>query len=190
MADMPEYMAELGMTTGRLSPEYITNAANAAGLEIFGIKDLVQSFFRPNLYLDELRIATAGLDKVSVENGLANALSELDGIAAAIPKSTLGSLHTSPMIEMARKNHNAARSGDIYVAQAPYWFLYSKGPIVATHGSPYRYDTHVPIIFAGPGIDAQTVHRLVHPVDVAPTIAALLGMTPPAAPKGRHWRKF
>jgi arylsulfatase A-like enzyme len=52
------------------------------------------------------------------------------------------------------------------------------------HGSPWRYDTHVPIIFAGPGIDEQKVHRLVHPVDVAPTIGAFMGMTPPAAAHG------
>jgi len=52
------------------------------------------------------------------------------------------------------------------------------------HGSPWRYDTHVPIIFASPTISAQTVHRLVHPVDVAPTIAAFLGMTPPGSAQG------
>jgi arylsulfatase A-like enzyme len=42
----------------------------------------------------------------------------------------------------------------------------------------------VPIIFAGPTIGAQTVHRLVQPVDVAPTIAAFLGMTPPGSAQG------
>jgi arylsulfatase A-like enzyme len=52
------------------------------------------------------------------------------------------------------------------------------------HGSPWRYDTQVPIIFMGPGIPPQTVQRQVHPVDVAPTIAALLGMTPPGAAQG------
>ena len=52
------------------------------------------------------------------------------------------------------------------------------------HGSPWRYDTHVPIIFMGPAIEAQTVHRLVHPVDVAPTIAAFLGMTAPSSAQG------
>jgi arylsulfatase A-like enzyme len=35
-----------------------------------------------------------------------------------------------------------------------------------------------------PGIAAQRIRRLVHPVDVAPTIAAFLGMTPPAAAQG------
>ena len=87
-------------------------------------------------------------------------------------------------MNQVRRNQHKIRSGDIYVIQEPYWFLFDKGPIVAMHGSPWRYDTHVPLIFTGPSIDARTVHRLVHPVDVAPTIAAFLGMTMPAAAQG------
>ena len=64
------------------------------------------------------------------------------------------------------------------------WFNFDKGPVVAMRGSPWRYDTHVPIIFAGAGVRAGTVHRLVHPVDVAPILSALLGMTAPGAEKG------
>ena len=88
------------------------------------------------------------------------------------------------MLDQVRNNQHTTRSGDIYIIQEPYWFLFDEGPIASMHGSPWRYDTHVPIIFSGPGIDAQTIHRLVHPVDVAPTIAAFLGMTPPAAANG------
>jgi arylsulfatase A-like enzyme len=76
------------------------------------------------------------------------------------------------------------RSGDIYVVQEPYWFLFDKGPVQAMHGSPWRYDTYVPIVFVGPEIPSQTIHRLVHPVDAAPTMAALLGMTPPGSAQG------
>ena len=70
------------------------------------------------------------------------------------------------------------------MVQDLYWFNFDKGPIAAMHGSPWRYDTHVPIIFAGAGISSRVVHRLVHPVDVAPTLSALLGMTAPGAAKG------
>ena len=52
------------------------------------------------------------------------------------------------------------------------------------HGSPWAYDTHVNIMFAGPGIKAAKIHRPVHPVDVAPTLSALLGLSPPAAAEG------
>ena len=63
----------------------------------------------------------------------------------------------------------------------PLWFLLEEGLIAVMHGSPWRYDTHVPIIFAVAGIELQSVNRLVHRMDVASTITALLGMTPPAS---------
>jgi arylsulfatase A-like enzyme len=52
------------------------------------------------------------------------------------------------------------------------------------HGSPWNYDTHVPVIFAGSGINAKMIYRRVQPADVAPTLSALLGMSPPASAQG------
>ena len=49
-------------------------------------------------------------------------------------------------------------------------------PLGTTHGSPFRYDRWVPLILMGPGIDAGTVDRLVHPMDLAPTLAGLAGI--------------
>ena len=62
--------------------------------------------------------------------------------------------------------------------------MFERGPIGAMHGSPWAYDTHVKIIFSGPGIKAAKINRLVHPVDVAPTLSALVGLSPPAAAQG------
>lgn len=183
MADMPEYMTELGYVAGRLVPEEIVAAANQAGQQ-FGVDEVVRFFFRPYLYLNDEKIAAAKLDQLEVEQAIANALTDFDGINLAVATSRLSEQGTDPLLDQVRNNQHTTRSGDIYIIQEPYWFLFDEGPIASMHGSPWRYDTHVPIIFAGPGVDAQTVHRLVHPVDVAPTIAALLGMTPPAAAHG------
>jgi predicted AlkP superfamily pyrophosphatase or phosphodiesterase len=183
MADMPEYMSELGFAAGRLDPDEIVAAANKVGQKL-GVNEIVRFFYRPYLYLDDEKIANAKLDTVKVEQAIADALTDFEGIALAVPTSRLSSQQTNPLLEQVRRNHHVTRSGDIYIIQEPYWFLFDKGPVRAMHGSPWRFDTHVPIIFAGPTIDAQTVHRLVHPVDVAPTIAAFLGMTPPGAAQG------
>ena len=83
-----------------------------------------------------------------------------------------------------RNNHNPQRAGDVYIFQQPYWFMFEKGPIAAMHGSPWGYDTHVPIMFVGPGIKPMHVLRRVHPIDVAPTMSALLNISPPAAAQG------
>ena len=183
MGDMPEYMTELGYVAGRLVPEEIVAAANQAGQKL-GVDEVVRFFFRPYLYLNDEKIAAAKLDYTQVEQAIANALTDFEGINLAVATSRLSEQGANPLLDQVRNNQHATRSGDIYIIQEPYWFLFDEGPIASMHGSPWRYDSHVPIIFAGPGIDAQTVHRLVHPVDVAPTIAAFLGMTPPAAASG------
>ncbi|MHC4206374.1 MAG: alkaline phosphatase family protein [Planctomycetota bacterium] len=184
MADMPEYMTELGFKAGRIYTDDVVRIANEAGKEQFGIDEITKFFFRPSLYLDHAKIKAAKLDPVKVEQAVAAALTDSEGIALAVPRSGLSSMQTTPILAQIQRNYHPSRSGDIYVVQDPYWFMYSKGPIAAMHGSPWRYDTHVPIIFAGKKIQPQTVHRLVHPVDVAPTLAALLGMTPPSCTNG------
>ncbi len=183
MADMPEYMTELGYPAGRLNPDEIVKTANKVGQQ-YGIDEIVRFFYRPYLYLDNEKISAAKLDQTFVEQAIADALTYTDGIALAVASSRLSSQQSNPLVAQVQRNTHITRSGDIYIIQEPYWFLFDKGPVKAMHGSPWRYDTHVPIIFAGPTIGAQTVHRLVHPVDVAPTIAAFLGMTPPGSAQG------
>jgi predicted AlkP superfamily pyrophosphatase or phosphodiesterase len=183
MADMPEYMTDLGFAAGRFDPDKIVETANNAGRKL-GINDLVRFFFRPYLYLNDEKIAAANLDQMLVEQAIAAALTDSKGIALAVAGSSLVTQNGGPLQKSVRHNYHASRSGNIYVIQAPYWFLFEKGPIAVMHGSPWRYDTHVPIIFAGPGIVEQKVHRLVHPVDVAPTIAVIMGMSAPAAAQG------
>jgi predicted AlkP superfamily pyrophosphatase or phosphodiesterase len=184
MAEMPEYMSELGFAAGRLYTEDIVTAANKAGQDLFGIDEVVRFFFRPYLYLDKEKIIASKKDRVMVEQAIANALTKLEGIAAAVPQNSVSPQQAGSLQEQIKRNFHPSRSGDIYVAQDPYWFLFEKGPIAAMHGSPWRYDTHVPIIFAGSGIQSQRVHRSVHPVDVAPTLASFLGMTPPSSSQG------
>ena len=184
MADMPEYMTELGYAVGRIKSEQIIKTANDAGKKQFGIDSISRFFFRPYLYLDEDKISKAKLTQAEVERAIAATLSNSEGIALAVPSSGFSSLRSGPVVEQIQRNFHPLRSGDIYIAQQPYWFMFESGPIAAMHGSPWRYDTHVPIIFAGAGIDSEVVHRLVHPVDVAPTIANILGMTAPSSAQG------
>jgi predicted AlkP superfamily pyrophosphatase or phosphodiesterase len=184
MAEMPEFMTELGLEAGRLSPDGIVETANAAAREAFGIDGVVRFFFRPDLYLDEEKIVAAGRDRAEVEQAVARALVASDGVALAVPRSGLEPLEDTPALARVRNNFHPIRSGDIYVAQEPYWFLFDKGPVAVMHGSPWRYDTHVPVVFAGPGILAQRVPRHVSTVDLAPTLAVLLGMSPPSSAAG------
>ena len=184
MVEAPEFMASKGMAVGRIHTEDIIEAANDAGFAKFAIKGVAKRFFRPYLYLDEEVIKAANLDHSVVEQAVADALTRKDGIAVAVASSALRNMQDTPLLRRIRNNFHSERSGDIYLVQEPYWFLYDKGPVAVMHGSPWRYDTYVPIIFSGPGIAANTIHRTVHPADVAPTLSAYFGVKPPSSSVG------
>ena len=107
------------------------------------------------------------------------------GIYAAVTKAGFHKIANDEVARRVRNNYHPERAGDIYIVQDdPYWFNFDPGPVAVMHGSPWRYDTHVPVIFAGPGVPASAVHRQIQPADVAPTLAALLGMSPPGSAQG------
>jgi predicted AlkP superfamily pyrophosphatase or phosphodiesterase len=189
-AEAPEYMAGLGMDTGRITPSTIdVQPVTEALKKRFGIgKQLIQAYQHPYIYLNREAIAKKGLEQKEVERALAKELMKIPGIALAVPTSDLleGDLPDSPVIRQVRRSFHPKRSGDIYLIQNPHWFLYTDSsiPLCAMHGSPWTYDTYVPIFFAGGNIPAQRISRRVHPVDIAPTIAAFLGIKPPSGAIG------
>ncbi|MEP2704911.1 MAG: alkaline phosphatase family protein [Roseibium sp.] len=185
MPEAPEVLAEEGMKTGRIDPLELVGIANSAAKEVFGIEDAVRTFFRPYVYLNSDIITAKGVDQEALEIVIAKALEEHAGIAVAASMKALPSLTDTPTLQRIRNNHHPLRSGDVYVAQAPYWFLQEGGALAVMHGSPWSYDTHVPVIFAGEGISAQSVSRAVKIVDVAPTLSALLGVKPPSSAQGQ-----
>ena len=79
------------------------------------------------------------------------------------------------------------RSPDILVALPPMQTIYLAGPgeNIAGHGAPWDYDRRVPILFWWPGAKAQWRFLPVETVDIAPTLAAALGVKPPADVDGR-----
>jgi len=184
MAELPEYKTELGFEAGRLTPDVILSAATRFTMEKYHSDKLVKFYYRPFLYLDDGQISAAGLQKNQVAMALADALTRERGIYFAITPDGLEQSPNSKLLRQIRNNIHPVRSGDIYIVQDPYWFNFDKGPVTAMHGSPWNYDTHVPVIFAGPGMTSDVVYRRVQPADVAPTLSALLGMSPPASAQG------
>ncbi len=149
---------------------------------------MITTYFHPYLYLNRKAIAERGLDLAEVELAVAEELTHFDGVALAVSSSALsaGRVPDTPLIQSILRNYNPSRSGDIYVVFDPNRFIndFDGLTVAATHGSPWRYDTYVPIVFAGMGISAQRITRLVHTVDIAPTLSAIVGAKPPTGSFG------
>ena len=88
------------------------------------------------------------------------------------------------LTQAVRLSTYRGRSPDVYVVFEPF-ALVNGDEGGTTHGSPYNYDTHVPLIFYGAAFRPGTYRERVTPADLAPTLAAALGITPPALADGR-----
>ena len=80
--------------------------------------------------------------------------------------------------------YNQKRSGDVVIIQEPFKYI-SSGGVGATHGTPYGYDTHVPLVIMGGGLAPGRYLTPATPADLAPTLARLLGVEPPSNATGR-----
>jgi predicted AlkP superfamily pyrophosphatase or phosphodiesterase len=184
MADMPEYALEQGKDAGRLYSDEVITMARQISAQRFGSETIVKDFFRPFLYLDGDVVASKGLSLEKVSATIALEMSQKEGIGGAVSSHASFQGEATGIALAIRNNIHLNRAGDIYIYQKPNWFMFDRGAVAAMHGSPYPYDTHVPIIFSGNGLKSQRVSRAVHPVDVAPTLASWLGISPPTAAQG------
>ncbi|MFT5697938.1 MAG: putative AlkP superfamily pyrophosphatase or phosphodiesterase [Desulforhopalus sp.] len=188
--EAPEQMAEIGLDVHRLSPERVKNDNVEERLQKqFGFgKELIQIYSHPYIYLNRSMITEKGLDQMEVERAVAEEVMKIPGIAAAISSRELQqSDYINPMFSThVKNNYHPLRSGDIYVIQEPYNHLVSdeSTPLAAMHGSPWEYDTFVPMMFAGAGIKAGFVERSVHPIDIAKTLSAIMKIKAPSGAVG------
>lgn len=184
MPEAAEYITELGFPAGRISSDEISASANATGKKEFGIEGLVKSFIHPFMYLDHDKIKLTKLKVKNVETRIAKALNDLDGIGFSVSRSGLSASADNPVAQQIKRNFHVQRAGDIYIAQAPYWLLQETDRDAVMNGSPWSYDTYVPILFAGANLKAQRIDRRVDPVDIAVTLSTLMSVTPPSNARG------
>jgi predicted AlkP superfamily pyrophosphatase or phosphodiesterase len=90
-----------------------------------------------------------------------------------------------PLAQAVMNGFHPARSGDIIVLFEPYYMPTQTRPTRTTHFTPYNYDTHVPVIFLGPGVKPGTYRGNILVNDIAPTLAALMDVEPPSGAFGR-----
>lgn len=189
--EAPGYLKSQGIPAGYVMPEtWDKSAAIAKIKEKFGIaKDLITKYEHPYLYLNQKMIKEKKLDPAEVENAIAEELIKFEGVSLAVSSTALASsnLPDTDLYQKILYNFNPTRSGDIYIVFEPHWFINDfDGLIVtATHGSPWTYDTFVPIMFAGRNISARHIYRRVHTTDIAPTLSRYIGAKPPSGASGR-----
>ncbi|MGD8939350.1 MAG: alkaline phosphatase family protein [Gammaproteobacteria bacterium] len=189
--EVPGHLHELGIEDAHYfdTKTLDKTPAIAALKKRFDIgEELIEAFFQPYVYLNLELIREKGLDLAEVEKVVAAELVKFEGVAAAISSTALrtASLPDTLLNRAILRNFHSKRSGDIYLVFEPNVFIndFDGLTVASTHGSPWRYDTYVPVMFAGADLQPRKVSRPVTPYDIAPTLSALLGVKPPSGSVG------
>jgi predicted AlkP superfamily pyrophosphatase or phosphodiesterase len=141
------------------------------------------------LYLDERAIAKAGLRADAVTRTFTTEVMKVRGVLRVDRVSSLASRDTTTDYVARRWLHQLPTESNAtaVVTLRPYWYWASAS--YATHGSPHDSDANVPIIFYGAGIKAGRNTRRALVVDIAPTLAQIVGVRPMEALDGRVIRE-
>jgi predicted AlkP superfamily pyrophosphatase or phosphodiesterase len=188
--DTPGYLNSLNIPAGYVDPDSWDKAAAIARIKkTFRIDgDLIAAYDHPYVYFSDAVKNNRKIDQEALEAAVVEELLKFQGVSLAVSSSALrrGNLPDTDLYRAVVNSFNAKRSGEVFIVFEPNWFINDmEGLTVAsTHGSPWRYDTYVPIVFAGSGLTAQTVDRRVQTVDVAVTLSAYMDIKPPSGSVG------
>ncbi|KTD03341.1 alkaline phosphatase family protein [Fluoribacter gormanii] len=143
----------------------------------------LMSITPPYIYLNHKVINKHKIELNEVKRYIAHALTLQPGIfkAYALPITDIEKDWLSAKVN---KMYFPNRSGDIYLIQPPNQSYGTKGKDRVAHGSPWQYDSFVPLLFVHPDFKAQRIFRTTYTTDIAPTLSAVLMIKNPSAATG------
>ncbi len=142
-------------------------------------KPWIVSYQVPLIYLDREAARARGLDWNAFLKKAAKLLSAVDGVHGAYVAGESG----TPFDAQFALSYDPGRSGDLWVVMAENVLLHDLAP-GTSHGSLWSYDARVPLLFWGRGVKAGAPSVPAAVVDLAPTMARLLGFDYPAGDGG------
>ena len=181
----PEMAAVRGESAGRINSAQMLVRLNAGLQKRFGVEQLLLGYSASSLLPDRRLIAQQNLDANVLADEARSLLLAEPGIGSAFTRRELesGSRAGAPFFDALRKAWHPDVSGEVQYTLKPNWMF---GTSTATHGSPHEYDTHVPLLVWGPSwVRPGRIDTPVDVVDIAPTLARMLGVAAPAASEGK-----
>ena len=205
MAPIPEHATALGLSGGRVPSSDALAAMrgavraryNPTGKSPDPTADYILKYsdggtlkdglLNANLYFNLSALKRDGVNVDEIEGVAAEAALTVPGIARCFTRAQLqrGAVSsTDPIERRVLHGFYPRRSGDLIIVTDPFKY-FIEYTITATHGSPYSYDTHVPMIIMGAGFKQGRYFQAATPADIAPTLAAVLGVQAPSNSVGR-----
>jgi len=185
VAAVPEQNIARNMPGGRTDSQAERAAVEAALRARFGTGNYIAYFSEFGIYFTADPVPGKQLDRSEMQRVAAAAMRAQPHVMRVYTRSAFenGASAGDVIGQRVRNGFNQERSADLMIVHEPNW---QAGGSTANHGSPFSYDTHVPVIFLGQGrIRPGQYYQSIGIQDIAPTLAQILGVAAPSGSIGR-----
>lgn len=189
VADIAAELQSYKIPSGIVRQEPVLKGLNDFLKPYFGDKQIIKRVSNGQIFLNHEAftgdLKSAGVDLLLATELISQYLLSVDGIAGVFTGNTLrnADYNEGGVKGFLVRGYHQKRSGDIAIVLEPQW--YEGGELGTTHGSPYTYDTHVPMIYYGWGVAKGTSAEYQAITDIAPTLSVLLKIKFPSGTTGR-----
>jgi predicted AlkP superfamily pyrophosphatase or phosphodiesterase len=175
VAPVPERVKAMGYDAGRIS-----TAAVGRQIDEVLARELGPGAYRTRVIYNDIYFNDGVYQKLTetpkAMAAVLDSVRKTEGVWRVYRKEELSNL--DPLTRPSALSHFEGRSGDIKMLGRSYWITSTS---TSTHGTGHHYDTRVPVILFGAGIKKGEYLQPSMPIDVAPTLAFLVGVTLPDA---------
>ncbi len=181
--EVPAYLIDLKIPAGYVSEWSMVDSLKKYLNKTYG-DTLVLSYSNQQVFLNHRVIESKKLYLQAVQEDVASFMMKFADVSEVITGTTMNNIQfTEGVRYLMQKGYNAKRSGDVLVNYLPGYVEYMHTG--TTHGSPYSYDTHVPLLFYGWNIKQGSSTEQIYITDIAPTLAILLNISFPNGCTGK-----
>lgn len=188
---IPEYLKSktADINAGRVAPKELLSLSEKYLVHKYGKPVKPHNWILDNidgeLYINKDVLKRKKNTLESVTATLKDSLSKLPYVAAVFTRSDIEKGKINDVIgNRVMRSFYPSRSGDVFVILKQHYIMTSD-KTGTTHGQPYRDDSHVPMILCGKNVKRDYYSLFAEPIDLAPTIAFLLGIELPKSCEGR-----
>lgn len=182
--DVPSYLKTMNINAGYFDSKKFNKKIMAFAEKEYGNKKVIKNISNDQIYLDVQLLDEMELDFGEVQKKMGRYVLSQDNIQRVYTRDQIvNGAFTTGMDGSVKHGFHHKRSGDlVYLLDPGFATYWIKG---STHGSGNPYDTHVPLLFYGQGIPHGSTSQRSEIVDIAPTVATLLGISFPNGTTGK-----
>ena len=174
------YFMDMRGNGGYFFSRQLIRTLNESLKEEFGVDNLVISLMNYQVHLNYAVMESKKMDEEKVKKSIIKTLRHEDGVAFVVDmEGGENMMIPSVLREKIINGYNRKRSGAIQIITEPQWYDGTPRSTGTTHGTWTPYDSHLPLVFMGWGVNKGKTNKVTHITDIAPTISALLHVMEP-----------